>query len=80
MKLVKLDESPEATGEQESPWCAGENPGVSPRDFDQRACRTSGACTSGLCGGILPFHLWSAEARDASAKPMTPVRNTLHGQ
>ena len=36
MTLVKLDKSPEATGELESPWCAGENPGVSPRDLDQR--------------------------------------------
>ena len=80
MTLTQLDKSPEATGELESPWCAGENPGVSPRDFDQRACRTSGGCTSGVCGGIRLFHLWGAEARDASAKPMTPMRITLHGQ
>ena len=43
MTLVKLDKSLEATGELESPWCAGENPGVSPRDFDQRvACGNHG--------------------------------------
>ena len=55
MTLVKLDKSPEATGELESPWCAGENPGVSPLDFDQRACRTSGGSTSGVCGGVRLF-------------------------
>ena len=40
--LAKLDRSHGATGELESPWCAGENPGVSPRDFGQHACRMSG--------------------------------------
>ena len=48
MTLVKLDKSPEATGELESPWCAGENPGVSPRDLAQHVCRMSGGFTACL--------------------------------
>ena len=35
--LAKLDMSHWATGELESPWCAGVNPGVSPRDLGQVA-------------------------------------------
>ena len=84
MTLVKLDKSPEATGELESPWCAGENPGVSPRDFDQRACRTSRGCTSGVCVAGFAFSPLGCrsprrqcEAHDAYAKhiawPVTPM-------
>ena len=91
--LTQLDKSPEATGELESPWCAGENPGVSPRDFDQRACRTSRGCTSGVCGGIRLFTSEvyrsprrQCEAHDAYSThiawpvtPMPPVPLTHEG-
>ena len=72
MTLVKLDKSPEATGELESPWCAGENPGVSPRDFDQRTCRmidrpAHPGRVQDLPGRLCEAHGMASDAHAASA-------------
>ena len=71
MTLTQLDKSPEATGELESPWCAGENPGVFPRDFDQRV-------TCGNHGMARDAHAANAahDAIDASSSGHWPAPRT----